>query len=66
CHLRMLPAAAVRRAVRVAGERGARLVILTGRWAPPGLLRGADLATEMKQVKHPYEKGVKPVHGIDY
>ena len=36
CHLRLLPAADVRRAVRPAGARGVRLVILTGRWAPRG------------------------------
>jgi cob(I)alamin adenosyltransferase len=66
CHLRLLPAAGVRRAVRLAGARGARLVILTGRWAPPALLREADLATELKKVKHPFDTGAKPVHGIDY
>jgi cob(I)alamin adenosyltransferase len=62
----LLTVAEVRRAVRLAGERGARLVILTGRWAPPALLREADLATELRNVRHPFEKGVKPVHGIDF
>jgi cob(I)alamin adenosyltransferase len=66
CHLRMLTVGDVRAAARLAGERGARLVILTGRWAPQSLVREADLATEMKNVKHPFEKGEKPVHGIDY
>lgn len=66
CHLRLLPAADVRRAVRLAGARGARLAILTGRWAPPALLREADLATELVKVRHPFDKGAKPVHGIDF
>jgi cob(I)alamin adenosyltransferase len=66
CHLRLLSVAAVRRVARLADERGARLVILTGRWAPPALLRDADLATELTKMKHPYDKGEKPVHGIDY
>ena len=66
CHLRLLPAADVRRVARLAGARGARLLILTGRWAPASLLRAADLATELKNVRHPFEKGAKPVHGIDY
>ena len=66
CHLGLLAAADVRRAARLAGARGARLVILTGRWAPPSLLRGADLATELVKVRHPFDKGEKPVHGIDF
>lgn len=66
CHLRLLPAADVRRAARLAGGRGARLVVLTGRWAPPALLRAADLATELKKVKHPFDMGEQPVHGIDF
>lgn len=66
CHLRLLAVADVRRAVRLAGERGVRLVVLTGRWSPPSLLRGADLVTELRNVKHPFEKGARPIHGIDF
>jgi cob(I)alamin adenosyltransferase len=66
CHLKLLTVADVRRAARLASGRGARLVILTGRWAPPALLREADLATELVKVRHPFDKGEKPVHGIDY
>ncbi|HWR98463.1 MAG TPA: cob(I)yrinic acid a,c-diamide adenosyltransferase [Candidatus Methanoperedens sp.] len=66
CHYRLLAVADVRRAVRLAGERGARLVVLTGRWVPPALLRDADLATELSKIRHPFDTGAKPVHGIDY
>jgi cob(I)alamin adenosyltransferase len=66
CHLGLLPVAAVRRTARLAGARGARLVILTGRWAPPALLREADLATELTNVKHPFDRGAKTIYGIDY
>jgi cob(I)alamin adenosyltransferase len=66
CHLKLLTVAEVRRAARTAGARGARLVILTGRWAPQSLLSEADLATELRNVRHPFAKGIKPVHGIDY
>jgi cob(I)alamin adenosyltransferase len=66
CHLKLLTVTEVRRAMRRAGAHGARLVILTGRWAPPALLREADLATELMNIKHPFAKGVKPVHGIDF
>ena len=63
---RLLPVAAVRRAMLRAEARGARLVILTGRWVSPALLREADLATELTKVKHPFDRGAKPVHGIDF
>ncbi|MDK2895383.1 MAG: cob(I)alamin adenosyltransferase, partial [Moorella sp. (in: firmicutes)] len=41
-------------------------VILTGRNAPPRIIEVADLVTEMRQVKHPYEKGIKARKGIEY
>ena len=42
-------------------------VILTGRGAPDALLDIADLATEMRLVKHPFrEQGVKAQPGIEY
>jgi len=40
-------------------------VVLTGRNAPPGVIAAADLVTEMRQVKHPYEKGINARQGID-
>ena len=33
------------------------LLVLTGRSAPEELLRAADLVTEMKEVKHPFQEG---------
>jgi cob(I)alamin adenosyltransferase len=41
-------------------------VILTGRNAHPSLVEIADTVTEMKQVKHAYEKGVLAQRGIEY
>jgi cob(I)alamin adenosyltransferase len=41
-------------------------LILTGRNAPPRLIEVADLVTEMREVKHPYTKGVQPRKGIEY
>jgi cob(I)alamin adenosyltransferase len=40
-------------------------VILTGRYAPPSLLRRADLVTEMKEKKHYYRQGVRARTGIE-
>ena len=66
CHFRFLAVDAVLGLARSAAGRGTRLVVLTGRWAPAGLLRRADLATELVNVRHPYENGERPVHGIDF
>jgi cob(I)alamin adenosyltransferase len=41
-------------------------VILTGRNAHPSLIEIADTVTEMRQVKHAYEKGVLAQRGIEY
>jgi len=41
-------------------------IILTGRNAPPKLVQIADLVTEMKEVKHPFKKGIQALKGIDY
>jgi len=41
-------------------------LVLTGRSAPPEIIELADLVTEMREVKHPYIKGVPPRKGIEY
>ena len=41
-------------------------VICTGRNAHPQLVELANLVTEMKEVKHPYSKGILAQRGIDY
>ncbi|MEE8421964.1 MAG: cob(I)yrinic acid a,c-diamide adenosyltransferase [Dehalococcoidia bacterium] len=41
-------------------------VIMTGRDAVPELVEFADLVTEMTEVKHPYQQGIKAQPGIDY
>jgi len=41
-------------------------VVVTGRNAPEELCRLADLVTEMKALKHPFEQGQKARAGIDY
>ncbi len=41
-------------------------VILTGRNAHPSLVAIADTVTEMKEVKHAYQKGVLAQRGIEY
>ena len=41
-------------------------VVLTGRDAPQALTDYADLVTEMTEVKHPFQKGIKAQPGLDY
>src|SRR5262249_9135567 len=41
-------------------------VIYTERNAHPKLVELADLVTEMREVKHPYTKGILAQRGIDY
>ncbi len=41
-------------------------LILTGRNASKKLIAIADLVTEMKEIKHPFQKGIQAKKGIDY
>ncbi len=41
-------------------------VLVTGRDAPKRLMETADLVTEMCEVKHPYNSGVKARKGIEW
>lgn len=41
-------------------------LVLTGRNAPPEIVRRADLVTEMLMIKHPYIDGVEARRGIEY
>ncbi|MBN1786242.1 MAG: cob(I)yrinic acid a,c-diamide adenosyltransferase [Candidatus Methanofastidiosa archaeon] len=41
-------------------------LVLTGRPCPDSILERCDYATELKNVKHPHERGVEGRKGIDY
>ena len=41
-------------------------LVMTGRYCPKGLFRHADVVTEMKKIKHPFDKGVMARKGIEY
>jgi cob(I)alamin adenosyltransferase len=41
-------------------------VVITGRHAAPELVELADTATEMRKLKHVYDRGVKAIKGIEY
>ena len=40
-------------------------LVLTGRYAPASFVDRADLVTEMKAVKHYFDRGVKAREGIE-
>lgn len=57
----------VEEAIAVLKERPKRLsIILTGRNAHQKIIEMADLVTEMKEIKHPYKKGIKAQKGIEF
>ncbi len=41
-------------------------LVLTGRNAHPEIIERADLVTEMREIKHPYQKGIMAQKGIDF
>ncbi len=41
-------------------------LVITGRDADPWLIEKADLVTEMKEIKHPFQQGILAQKGIDY
>jgi len=41
-------------------------IVLTGRDAKPEIIELADLVTEMKEIKHPYKKGISAQVGIEF
>jgi cob(I)alamin adenosyltransferase len=41
-------------------------LVLTGRDAHPAVIEAADLVTEMRNIKHPYDNGISAQQGIDF
>jgi len=41
-------------------------LVLTGRYATKEIIEVADLVTEMREIKHPYNKGFQAREGIEY
>ncbi|MFZ0390409.1 MAG: cob(I)yrinic acid a,c-diamide adenosyltransferase [Calditrichia bacterium] len=53
--------------MEVARERPAHLhMLFTGRNASQKIMAAADLVTEMQEIKHPYQQGIKAQPGVDY
>lgn len=41
-------------------------VVLTGNYATDKIIQVADLVTEMRSIKHPFQKGIRAKQGIDF
>ena len=41
-------------------------LVLTGRRVPPEILARADYVTEMRELRHPYQRGIKARRGIEF
>lgn len=41
-------------------------LVLTGNYAKDEVINAADLVTEMREIKHPFQKGIKAKKGIDF
>ena len=59
-----LPVAAIVDCLEARADR--THIVLTGRGAAPELIEYADLVSEMVEVKHPFQAGIKAQRGIDF
>jgi cob(I)alamin adenosyltransferase len=50
----------------IAGRPEQVNIVITGREAPPELLEIADTVTEMRKLKHAYDRGIKARRGLDF
>ncbi|MGH1566432.1 MAG: cob(I)yrinic acid a,c-diamide adenosyltransferase [Nitrosopumilus sp.] len=41
-------------------------LVLTGNYAKDEIIEVADLVTEMREIKHPFQRGIKAKKGIDF
>jgi cob(I)alamin adenosyltransferase len=63
----MLPVAEVVEEFRTArASQPALHIVVTGRDAPPALIEAADLVTEMRETKHPFQVGIRAQRGIEF
>jgi cob(I)alamin adenosyltransferase len=50
----------------IQGKPAALDLVLTGRYAPPEIIALADTVSEMREIKHHYNAGIKDRAGIEY
>jgi len=63
----MLPVAEVVKEFQdVRASQPALHIVVTGRDAPAELIEAADLVTEMSEIKHPFNSGIRAQRGIEF
>ena len=63
----MLPVDEVLAEIGATRERQPSLhIVVTGRNAPKELIEAADLVTEMNEIKHPFQAGIRAQKGIEF
>jgi len=63
----MLPVDEVIAEIRsIRASQPALHIVVTGRDAPAALIEAADLVTEMSEIKHPFQAGIKAQQGIEF
>ena len=62
--LRLIPLERVLKFIR--GYPKEKHLVLTGRNAPPEIIGLSDIATEMRELKHIFNEGVKGKRGLEY
>jgi len=63
----MLPIAEVLEEFRsIRAAQPALHIVVTGRDAPSELIEAADLVTEMREIKHPFNAGIRAQQGIEF
>lgn len=63
-HYHLFPEAEILKLLRK--KPGNMEIILTGRYAPASLIDSADLVTEMKEIRHYFQRGIEARKGIEY
>ena len=51
---------------RARADQPALHIVVTGRDAPKELIEAADLVTEMTEIKHPFQAGIRAQRGIEF
>ena len=64
-HLNLIPLADVLSFLSAAEDK-VPFIVFTGRDAPQELIERAEIVTEMKEVKHIYNEGIKGKRGLEY
>jgi len=63
-HLKFLPVKDVLKLIKK--KKPNTTLVLTGRYAPRKIVEEADLVTEMREIKHPMNRGIFGQRGIEY